>query len=232
MAGEMKPVNGFTLLELLVAVSLLSLVMMSGIYAYSAFSYRWQDELGQFKSRLENLQSFNHIQRVLENIKPYVIHTKDSVGFLFIGKSSSIVAVRNATLFGDSNTLGSEVFKLSLVPTNQGYFNLLYQSHQLANGIIVYDTDTISYTRSKILANNVKSMNVEYSGYENVTAKYNRLEYALKLSWYNEFSGLDRALTPNSIRLTLEFDSGKVLFLVDLDSESERHLTSYGRTEY
>ena len=73
----MKPSKGFTLIEMLVTMTLLSAIIMVGSSAFALFSQRWDRQLDEFDDTLRYARDLAIVQRVLTSLIPYVVFSED-----------------------------------------------------------------------------------------------------------------------------------------------------------
>ncbi|MBD1580976.1 prepilin-type N-terminal cleavage/methylation domain-containing protein [Pseudoalteromonas sp. S16_S37] len=196
MIGRHK---GFTLVELLISIALLSLVMVTGTFAYFQFASRWDKELGDFQQQAQTAKSIVQLEQVLKGIIPYVI--RDEQGkptFLFIGSDSRLMAVTNNGL----NTAGPEVFRLA-VQQHAGQSRLVYQSASLENIVLTSTEQSIDFTNKKILLDDFRYLEFNYFGWENLTLKAKRVP-GTSAQWFSDYKAKEREISPEYITLKID----------------------------
>ncbi len=72
-----KVTRGFTLIELMLATSLLMMVMFSGYYAYSLYSQKWQKRVQVFWHGTEQAIALDSLHKVLSSALPYMVNGED-----------------------------------------------------------------------------------------------------------------------------------------------------------
>jgi prepilin-type N-terminal cleavage/methylation domain-containing protein len=222
-----KKQKGFTLIELLIVTSILSLLMFTGTYSYSLFTNKWQDELGQFNHSNKQAMGFHRIQTLLTNIIPYVI-VKDNKqpAFFFIGAKDSILSITHDGLFSNDS---AEAFRLTVVKTQTGKYNLLYQAQSLENTAILTESQGIEFTQELVLAEQFDQISFTYFGWSSYYDKRAN-DYETKVGqhmWYSRYSGLDRQLNPEQIKVLLTQNEKTMTILISLDQTTGRLLSSY-----
>ncbi len=193
--------KGFTLVELLVVTTLLSLLMLVGTYSYSLFTNKWQDELGHFKESNEQAVNFHRLFRVLSNIQPYVvIKNNKEPGFLFIGASDSLLAVTHDSIFSPNT---NEVFLLSKVRSEDGNVNLVYQAKSLESASVITSKEEIAFEKEITLLSGFTDISFSYYSWPSFNAKGDRRSITpITRAWTSSFSGIDNQLTPETIKVT------------------------------
>ncbi|GAB3037587.1 PulJ/GspJ family protein [Bowmanella dokdonensis] len=106
MRGELLPVrhlpSGFSLVELLISMVVLTSIIFLGSYAYAVFIAKWDGQLGKFDQKVEQSRNLILLHRVLQGITPYVVENDNGDPMLaFDGRSSTITTVTSAPLFSD-----------------------------------------------------------------------------------------------------------------------------------
>jgi prepilin-type N-terminal cleavage/methylation domain-containing protein len=219
--------KGFTLIELLIVTTILSLLMFIGAYSYSLFTNKWQSELGQFNHSNQQIMGFSRLKTLLTNIIPYVI-IKDNKqpAFFFIGAKDSLLSITHDGLFSND---GAEAFRLSVVKTKTGKFNLLYQAKTLADMAILTESQNINFDHQLLLAEQFDEISFSYFGWYSFFEKQKvSAEYNPKLPrWSEKFSGLDKQLIPEKITVNLKQDGKTMTLLISLDQKVERLLAPY-----
>ncbi|WP_462152151.1 prepilin-type N-terminal cleavage/methylation domain-containing protein [Pseudoalteromonas xiamenensis] len=220
----MRKYDGFTLIELLIVTSLLSMLMLGGFYTYSIFSTRWNKEVKQYSQSKESMQGLYHFNDLMSTIKPYIIKSDGTLGFLFIGREDSILGVRNNSFF---STNESEVFRLTFQKAADGKYSLIYQSAPLEHNIILTSEDKIQFKYRYVVLTGIDSHHISYFGYSGFSEKNDSSEKGTKPKWSERFSGLDRLLMPEKINIELVIHNNKSNFFFSLDQKAERHVSYY-----
>ena len=81
-----RTLKGFSLLEMLVAITVLSIVIGISTYAYSLFIRQWDGHLGRFDEAQAKYQRLEWLSAALEDTLPYVVRDDEGqLGFYFLG---------------------------------------------------------------------------------------------------------------------------------------------------
>ena len=82
-----RALKGFSLLEMLVAMTVLSMVIGISTYAYSMFIRQWDGRLGRFDEAQAQYQRLEWLAAALEDTLPYVVRDDaGELGFYFLGR--------------------------------------------------------------------------------------------------------------------------------------------------
>ena len=86
-----RALRGFTLVEMLVALVVLSLVIGISTYAYSLFARQWDGKLGRFEQAQAEYQRLEWLAAALQDTLPYVVRDDDGqIGFYFLGRDEPV----------------------------------------------------------------------------------------------------------------------------------------------
>lgn len=217
--------KGFTLIELMIAISILSLLLFTGSYSYSLMSERWNKELGQFSTSAHVAKNLNLLQRLLTGVSPFVVvDDKRKPSFFFIGASDSLLAVSNIGLFSNHYP---EIFRLTTVEKENGLVDLIYQSESTKNILLTGTDQSIEFTKKIILFTDLDSVVFNYFGWDNIFVKNSRAESGIIQRWYNNYSGIDKQLMPELFTLILVKGGKRLSFPIVLEADSEHWLSPY-----
>ena len=192
---RMKTSSGLSLIELLVAITLLSMVILTGYYAYSIIATSWQKQSSVIDAQLDHRSELRKLDAVLKGIMPWTIRNKDNQGaFFFVGKQDSLLAVTSNGLFDDQYP---EIFRLVVQQDADGSAYLLYQATSSQHVSLVNSSQSIEFGHEMVLLNEMSNFQFNYFGASQLTA----MTVAPDFTWSNEFSGLDRQLMPYQLML-------------------------------
>jgi prepilin-type N-terminal cleavage/methylation domain-containing protein len=218
-------ISGFTLIELMIAISLLSLLLFTGSYSYSLMSERWNKELGQFSESAKNAKHLAALQQLLEGVQSFVVvDDRKQPSFFFIGDNTSLLAVSRSGIFSGEYP---EIFRLTTIEKEDGKVDLLYQSSSTENTLLVGTDQSIDFSRQLILFTDLDSVQFNYYGWSHLYKKNAENQNVNELKWFNRFSGIDNQIMPQSYEIVI-MKSGKVLNIpVQLEQKSERWIPAY-----
>ncbi|REL26107.1 prepilin-type N-terminal cleavage/methylation domain-containing protein [Thalassotalea euphylliae] len=219
--------RGFTLIELLIVTFIISLLLFTGGYAYSLFTNKWQEEIGQFDQVKRFSVGLERLRMATENISPLVIFKDNKQpAFFFIGDKESLLAITHNGLF---NFNFPEAFRLTVLTKPSGKKQLLYQALSLEGFAILTESQSIDFERQQVLIDDVDDISFSYYGWSSFFDKKGRTADNLigELAWSTRFSGLDRVLMPEKIELTITNENQKLNLITELDSSVEEHLRTY-----
>lgn len=221
--------HGFTLIELMISITILSLLLFTGTYSYSMMAERWNKELGQFSKLQKNAKHLSVLQGVLEGVNSLVvIDNEKEPSFFFIGGEDSLLAVSRSGLFSNEYP---EIFRLTSVNKENGLIDLVYQSLSTENFLLLGTEQEINFEKKLILFKNLDKVNFSYLGWPSLTHKINASENKTKQQWFSHYSGIDNQLMPQQLSVTLTKRGKSLTIPIILEQKPERWLRYYREEE-
>ncbi|GAP74603.1 hypothetical protein W04_1119 [Pseudoalteromonas sp. SW0106-04] len=158
--------SGFTLIELMLASSLLMLVMFSGYYAYSLYTDKWSKRTDYFWGRTQKGLAFESITRVIESAYPYVvIDDKGRPSQYFSGDQDRVIFVSRSPIF----THKTAVVEFRIIDHN-GKKALLYNESAFANDFLLRQSDLIEWQHQVLLVEELRNIKFRYFGWKSYKA--------------------------------------------------------------
>jgi prepilin-type N-terminal cleavage/methylation domain-containing protein len=217
--------KGFTLIELMISISILSLLLFTGSYSYSLMSERWNKELGQFASSAKNYKHLELVQRLLEGVQPYVVvDNKKKPSFFFIGDNNSLLAVSRSGIFSGEYP---EIFRLSTINKTNGKVDLIYQSASTESILLKGTEQSINFTHQLVLFSNLDNIQFNYYGWSHLYEKNAVDKKNKKAQWFERFSGIDNQIMPEKYSVTLTKSGQGLSIPIQLEAKPERWLSPY-----
>lgn len=214
--------SGFTLIEMLISITLLTLVLATGSMVYLQLATRWDKELGSFSQDIGLTKAVWQLDSVFNGIVPFVVRDKaNKPTFLFVGGKESVFAVTHSGLLTGS----PEVFRLTVRETQDQQFQLIYQATPINSVVLVSTEQNIEFERTVVLLTTDIKPTFDYFGWESLTQKALNIP-GVRPSWFEHYSALVRELPPEQIRLTI-YQQQKPLqlnFELDKDASGLRRL--------
>lgn len=157
--------KGFTLIELMLATSLLMLVMFSGYYAYSLYTQKWQKRVQFFWQGTEQAMALDVINRMLISITPYVVKCKNNKECIyFSGSTNSMRFVTDSPIYSQNSAL----VELTIEQVN-GSYQLMYKEHSLHNSALLTLDNTFNddiWQKQSVLLSGLQSIQWSYYGWK------------------------------------------------------------------
>lgn len=186
--------KGFTLLELLISITLLTMLMAAGSFVYLQFASRWDKDLGQFEQVAKTTRLVYQLKALGDGIIPYVIHSGNGLKMFFVGKEKSLLAVsRNGLATGKA-----EVFRLTVANKSDGGVKLVYQSLPLSEIILTHAEQEIHFSYNITLIDGLSDTVINYYGWESLEQKKSQNTINSQ-GWYRDYDALVTDITPSRI---------------------------------
>jgi len=212
--------EGFTLIEVIVATTILALAIYLSLTAYSFFGESWR------KGRLTDTRSLDlyrsHIlfRSAVESIYDYYVtdpaNERISTHYpYFIGGSKSIAFVTLSSVFVKGIPASA---RIRLAEVQGGGQNLIYEETPLLKQFIRYEDLVPEYENRITLFEHVKQLDVRYYGIWESHFNDVTLDFDVVYKWQGEFYGKARNAVPEIIEITVTGEDGDILLTFPVKS--------------
>jgi len=201
-----RSLKGFSLLEMLVAITVLSMVIGISTYAYSLFMRQWDGHLGRFDEAQAQYQRLDWLASALEDTLPYIVRDDNGVlGFYFLGREEGLTAVTMSPIFDVGEPALIRVFREA---DDSGAWRLVYEEAPFAGDLLARADQRMDFRHRLIIARNVPHLKFRYFGWADLQTRMSFGEALnVRRSWFDEFDGLQRQFHPEKIELNLGGDA-------------------------
>ncbi|WDE00521.1 hypothetical protein SG35_007765 [Thalassomonas actiniarum] len=216
------------MVELLIAVAILSALLFTGSFAYQMLANRWGKELGEFNTSVQSTKSLTLLDDLLRGVQPFIVIEKnpgfDKPAFFFIGHNNSLLSISRSGIFSSGYP---EIFRLTVQVQDNGLHELIYQSVSSQGLLLLTAQQEIVFEHQITLLKDFDEITFSYSGWDGFMEYAERAKSLKPASWREKFSGIDNQLLPEKMRVYAK-KGGKVAdFNVGFDQRSLRYLTPY-----
>ena len=219
--------SGFTLVELLISISILSMLLFTGTYAYQTLSNRWDKSLTKFDDVYKVGKNVNLLRDILTATYPSIIFDLSvepkKPTFFFEGSESRLLSITRSGLL---KKVYPEIYRILITENRNEKFNLVYQTSS-SNEILLTAQQEIIFDKTIILLEDLDSAKFSYYGWDSVLQKGNSQDNGSGATWRESFSAIDNQLLPNKIKVDIQYEGKSLQFLVGLDQDSLRYLSAY-----
>ncbi len=201
--GTRGKVAGFSLVELLVAVTILGMVIGVATYGYSLFSRQWSVRLGGFDEAQGEYQRVALVVRALEDTLPFVVRDDAGVpGFYFLGREEGLTLVTGSPVFAPGEHAVIRVFR---EPVADGKWRIVYEEAPLRGVDLRLAGQTLPFAHRLVVVDGVAQAAFAYYGWESADVRARAGEDGAPATptWSTEFDGLVRRQHPERIALRL-----------------------------
>ena len=218
----MKPIaktktanRGFSLVELLVAMVILSLIVLVSTQSFALFTQRWDGRLKQFDDRFDQLRARWVVRDLLTSLHPFVVKNPDGRDrFYFEGNRNGFVAVASQSAF-DSRI--PAVVRLSFVIAKGGKYDLIYEEWPMVTDQLRTTTQLIPWSEPVLLADNVSAPDFAYFGVPKAGRGGDVQQLGTdQARWLNDYNSLQTFFHPKAVQLSWLGDDGPVSWSIPL----------------
>lgn len=197
--------RGFTLIEILISLVILSMLVTLAGSAYSLYIDRWQDNLGDFQQQLSETRGTMLVDQALQNVFPFVVENSEEaqrnspeLGLFFFGEEKRLEAIVGSGVFNYAN---AAIFKLI-----KDGDSLVYFERSTADVLLLKADQDFEYTRKLVYTDNVESVRFRYYGWPSYQQKLDFISGNSSTDsrqWFTQYYGAERGLLPERIELTV-----------------------------
>lgn len=208
--------KGFTLIELMLASSLLMMIMFSGYYAYSLYSNKWDKRTNEFWENTQSVLGFDTMNRVIESTYPYIINSdKKEPAIYYSASPSQVTFVSHSAIF----TKELAIVQLKVVDKNDIKM-IVYRESSLNELYLLNQADDINWQYQVIIIDNLSYAEFSYFGWEGLTqvleninsdeeTTIGRETRIIQPMWYSIHDMAVQRIIPIKIKIQLKDLEGK-----------------------
>lgn len=214
MVARRRSQVGFTLIEALLATTLMALLMLTASYVYNYISQNWDRQKGQFAIHSEKYININLVSKVLINSYAKLVYPKDpysenpqqALGYYFLGRDEGFTAVSsNSVQFADFPAV-YRVFR-EPQPNTPGYWQLVYEEAPLTKFTIYHAEQELNFNFRRILLSDLPALSFEYQGFLSIQERTEKYEQAGSKGgepdWYKEYDSFTTKQHPQAIEIIM-----------------------------
>lgn len=204
----MKYSRGFTLIELMIAMTVLSMIMLLGTWSFKVFIERWDGRLGYFAKHVSQAKDLVLLNEIVSGISPYVIRASGDEQYFFELDENRLRAVTQNPIFYNNEFA---FFELVVEQTQLGKKYLIYRE---GNILSLYNSKQQVFEYEKILINDSDSITLSIYGWEQAILKIKAEDPLSSASnfrptWFSTYSSAASSLMP--IKLSIATESGEIV---------------------
>ncbi len=197
---------GFSLIEMLIAMAIMSMTLLISSLGYSFFMEKWQGNLGRFDNSVLLAKKLMLTRQALSGLLPYILRDQNNQTVIYFeGNQDSLVGVTARAFYSPKTP---SVFRFNIVQADDFSYSLVYEEASLAQSPLVSLKQPINYRHKIVLFTNLSDIKFSYYGYKNDTDRIN----GVKQEWWQSFNALSRRLLPATIRISFILDDQQEQF--------------------
>lgn len=215
--------QGYTLVEVLVAMVILVSLMFTANYSYSMYSQFWAGRLGSFDRTMFYFRGMLQVKDTIDAALPYVVADGETgYGYYFLGREEGFTFVTAAPIFAVTAN-DAAVVRLFREKTADGY-QLIYEEAPLSDTLLVDLDQQLTFKYRTVLMKTTEPLHFSYYGWALREHKYELLVYPdKKPSWSNSYDGAQTRLQPLKVKLHI----GNEALVYQLNAGSDELLGFY-----
>ncbi|HEY9041989.1 MAG TPA: prepilin-type N-terminal cleavage/methylation domain-containing protein [Rheinheimera sp.] len=200
-SGVLK--NGFTLVELLIAMTImLTMLVLSGT-AYQLYTDTWRRDLSRIDEAFQQFHYSDLLLDAMQAILPLSVSDKGLNAYYFLGREEGFTAVTYAPIYNIGYPAVIRVFREQ---NEIGSYRLVYEEASLQHTVLKDADQELPFSYRQIIADNLSDLSFSYYGWENLDVRVaSQDEFNAQVSaaprWYSEFDSLNRHLHPEQIKI-------------------------------
>lgn len=207
---KLKRSSGFTLVELLISMTILSMIMLLGSWSFSLFTSKWEGRLGHFSQSVSQAKDLILLNDIVSSIIPYVYLSSNKPAYYFRATPTELYGVTQSSIFHPESPVA---FKMTVETNSDASKYLLYQEAELG---VIASKESINYTHEKVLVEQAEGIHFAIFGWENVDKKMASEDplsaQGLKPLWHDKYDSADSSLMPISV--AIYWDGSEILLPV------------------
>ena len=212
--------KGFTLIEMLVSMVILSGVILLSTSSYSLYITKWGDNFGKFNQVLERSKNIELLTKVLVNTRSYVFKDKGIYKYYFESSPQKVLAITESS-FSDPEE--AALYKLELEETEEGTTELTYQEVNTQKSWLIDPNQEKQWTEKQVILSFSTEAHFQVFGWgsRDDANNYNQLQY----KWHDDFKAAERSMMPEKLKIVDSYTEAEYIFSF-LD-KGQRYLTIY-----
>ncbi|WP_220782408.1 pilus assembly FimT family protein [Shewanella sairae] len=220
--------KGFTLIEILIAMLLLSMVMFIGSLSFSTFSQQWQKDMGTFTEEVANAKNLVLLQKAINGIANYIVKdTDDDPAYFFKGNDKYLVFITNKPVF----SVGQQALvRLSVAVNQDGSQQLVYEESPFDRNPLLR-IDELPQSRFMQVLLTDEQIRFNYYGWQDQQQRSAYYEgEPTSPKWISEYFGENSGMLPYAINITWG-NNEPIIFPVPNDNAYQIMYTSEKSTD-
>jgi prepilin-type N-terminal cleavage/methylation domain-containing protein len=224
--------KGFTLIELMIATSLLMMVMFSGYYAYSLYSQKWQKRVQVFWHNTEQATALDSLHKVISSALPYIVKGKDDKAVIYFkGTNKHVSFISSSAIFSAEPAL-VQLHIEAIADSN--HYNLIYQEQSIKHNLVLDIEHQALWQHEIILLANIEEFNLSYFGWQSFDDAIKQINSEAFVKedtriWYQNHESNVSRLLPETLQISFTSEKGRSDFKIAFSQHSIYPLLTYLR---
>ena len=202
-AGFLK--KGFTLVELLIAMSIMLTMLVLAGTAYQLYTDSWKRDLSRIDNTFTEFRHFELALDAMQAVLPLAVTDSGGRAYYFLGREEGFTAVTYAPVYHIGFPAVIRVFREH---NDNGSFRLVYEEASLEHIVLKDASQNLPFSYRQVIADNLTALSFSYYGWDNINSRTNSAEafsdsFGKTPQWYSEFDAFKRNIHPERLKVTL-----------------------------
>jgi len=220
--------KGFTLIELILATSILMMVLFTGYYAYSLYNTKWQQRVNLYWQETKDGIAIDSIQKLISATALYSVVSDNNIKELvFSGDNTNVMFVSGEPILAQNKAL----VRLEIVKFYDKY-KIIYKEKDLLNYTLIgtqllRNVELLDWTYEAVLIDNLDEASFRYFGWQSFDDALKRLNLTESIqtstlfpTWYTEHNASRVRTLPHLVNIRLKSNNKVTDFKVRLPENS------------
>lgn len=195
--------RGFTLVELLIATSIMLMMLGMAMFGYQLYDKQWRKEKDNVSLAYEQLKTFDLFNSALHGIIPYLVNQKDKAGFYFLGKKDGFTAITGSPIV---NVGYPAVIRIFTETDTKGQYRLVYEEASLKDTWLVGPAQRLKFSERIVVLQDIKDIEFQYFAVPDVNTPVEMDENDQVIDrrqWLNAHDGLTAFTHPEKVQINV-----------------------------
>lgn len=213
---------GFTLIELMISLAILTMIMLIGVTSYRILAENWSRQRGEFDQRLAQFKAFDLSYASVKNTRPYYVTTSSmdtteeagtaGPAFYFLGDEQGFTGVTSNSVVSPGSLA---IYRILREPQGNGQFRLVYEEAALTEPLLSLD-QTLPFSYRQTLFYDIEEIGFNYRGWDSLAQMMESSETDQGARWFKKFDGEEKQHHPVAIKIKLD----EVVWQIDVPDVS------------
>ena len=221
---------GFTLIEVLIATLVLSMVVYLATLSYSLFLDTWERKKLSDIAAIQEYRTHLLMRNAVESTFDYYVtdpKSKRNTQWypFFKGQKESLEFVTLSSVFQKGKPA---IARIRLKKSTSGNPKVLvYEETSLVKTYIRYNDDPVEYKNEMSIYDNLKSVHIRYFGIWALRFDPGKEGFVEEYKWQETFQGKERNAVPHTIEMTVAFEEGETMLVFPVMAHSQKKGTFF-----
>ena len=204
-------IKGFTLVELMVAMSLLSMIILVGSMSYSVFIESWSKVNHLVNQNIRKAKNLMLLRKTVNSTMSYMLtNNSEKSGLLFNGDQLSFLSITTSPIFNDEYP---SFYQIAFEPSKKStdgrdVGRLIYRELSSKENYVINIDQLINFEHEMLLFDDISNFKVVYLAWPYYQDKLQVFDEESKPKrWINTYNSFNSLILPEAI--SIQFTDNK-----------------------